>query len=101
VKVVRSLYGLKSSGASWRAMFNTKITEMGFIPTIADPDACQQANAKPDDFKYYEYILVYVDDVLIISPSPQEHFERVEATYELIRRVSDLPRDTSVLILIY
>jgi hypothetical protein len=83
IKIVRALYGLKSSGASWRAMFNSTILEMGFKPTIADPDAYLRANAKPDGFKYYEYMLVYVDDVLIISHSPQEHLERIQATYEL------------------
>ena len=83
VKVVRALYGLKSSGASWRAMFNNTIRDMGFESTIADPDAYRRAFAKPDGFKYYEYILVYVDDVLIISHDPQVHLERIKATYEL------------------
>ena len=83
VKVVRALYGLKSSGASWRAMLNSTITEMGFDPTIADPDVYRRANAKDDGFKYYEYILVYVDDLLIISHSPNTHLERIQATYEL------------------
>ena len=83
VKIVRALYGLKSSGASWRAMFNTSILEMGFEPIIADPDAYRRASAKPDGFKYYEYLLVYVDDVLIISHTPQVHLERIKATYEL------------------
>ena len=83
VKVVRALYGLKSSGASWRAMLNSTITEMGFDPTIADPDVSRRANAKDDGFKYYEYILVYVDDLLIISHSPNTHLERIQATYEL------------------
>ena len=83
VRIVRALYGLKSSGASWRAMFNSTIIEMGFEPIIADPDAYRRATAKPDGFKYYEYILVYVDDVLIISHSPQQHLKRIKATYEL------------------
>jgi Reverse transcriptase (RNA-dependent DNA polymerase) len=38
VKVVRALYGLKSSGALWRAMFNSSLIDMGFQSTIADPD---------------------------------------------------------------
>jgi hypothetical protein len=83
VKIVRALYGLKSSGASWRAMFNASILEMGFVPTIADPDVYRRPSAKPDGFEYYEYILVYVDDVLIISHSPNTHLERIQANYEL------------------
>jgi Reverse transcriptase (RNA-dependent DNA polymerase) len=83
VKVVRALYGLKSSGASWRAMFNNSILEMGFKPSIADPDVYLRAFAKPDGFKYYEYILVYVDDVLIISHAPEAHLKVIQANYEL------------------
>ncbi len=38
-KLVRALYGLKSSGTSWRAMFSLFITNtMNFTPSRADPD---------------------------------------------------------------
>ena len=83
VKIVRALYGLKSSGAAWRSTFNSTILEMGFRSTIADPDVYLRANAKPCGFKYYEYLLVYVDDVLIVSHSPEIHLERIKASYEL------------------
>ena len=83
IKVVRALYGLKSSGAAWREMFNGTILEMGFVPTIADPDVYRRANAKENGFKYYEYLLVYVDDVLIISHNPNVHLEAIQAQYEL------------------
>jgi hypothetical protein len=37
--MVRALYGLKSSGASWQAMFSTFITNtINFTPTRADQD---------------------------------------------------------------
>jgi Reverse transcriptase (RNA-dependent DNA polymerase) len=83
VKVVRALYGLKSSGALWRAMFNSSLIDMGFQSTIADPDVYRRANAKPCGFKYYEYLLVYVDDVLIVSHSPKLNLEKIKESYEL------------------
>ena len=83
VKIVRALYGLKSSGASWRAMFNSTILDMGFESTVADPDVYRRASAKADGFKYYEYILVYVDDVLIISHDTESHLKRIQASYDL------------------
>ncbi len=83
IKIVRALYGLKTSGASWRGMFNSSILEMGFEPTDADPDVYRKTNAKENGFKYYEYILVYVDYVLIISHSPTTHLERIQANNEL------------------
>jgi hypothetical protein len=40
VKIVRALYGLKLSGASWRSVLKQVIVEdLQFEPTIADPDA--------------------------------------------------------------
>jgi hypothetical protein len=83
VKIVRALYGLKSSGAAcWRAMFNSTLLEMGFRSTVADPDVYLRANAKPCGFKFYEFLLVYVNDVLIVSHSPKIHLERIKASYE-------------------
>jgi hypothetical protein len=36
--VKRALYGLKSSGAAWRALFASSLETMRFINTLADPD---------------------------------------------------------------
>jgi hypothetical protein len=48
VKIVRSMYGLKSSGASWRSMSQqTNVEELLFQPTIADPDVYHRCNCKP------------------------------------------------------
>ncbi len=33
--------------------------------------------------KYHEYVIVYVDDVLIISHSSQDHWQRTQSTYDL------------------
>ena len=83
IKIVRAFYGLKLSGALWRSMFNSSILEMGFEPTVADPDVYRKTNAKENGFRYYKYILAYVDDVLIISHSPTTYLERIQANYEL------------------
>jgi hypothetical protein len=38
-KLIRALYGLKSSSASWRKMFKDHIQQhLGFTPSITDPD---------------------------------------------------------------
>jgi hypothetical protein len=63
IKVVRALYGLKLSGASWGAMFNNTIRDIGFEPSIADPDVYVRVFSKSDVFKYYEYILVYAYNI--------------------------------------
>ena len=41
---------------------------LGYEPFRADPDLWFKAQVRPDDdFEYYEYVLLYVDDSLAIS----------------------------------
>jgi hypothetical protein len=78
VKIVRALYGLKSSGASWRSVLKQVIIgDLGFEPTIADPDAYQRRTVHPHGIEYWELLLVYVDDILIISHEPQLHLQKL------------------------
>ena len=62
--IARALYGLKSSGASWRHHFATEIRNMGFKDTNADGDVYWRKTLRSGNIPYYEYIVVYVDDVI-------------------------------------
>ena len=65
--IVRALYGLKSSGAAFRAHLASFMRQMGYTSCKADPDLWYKAETRPDDnFRYYSYILCYVDDILCI-----------------------------------
>jgi hypothetical protein len=57
-------------------------TEMGFIPTKADPDVYRRRAAKPNGFEYWELLLVYVDDILILSHEPKVHLTKLNQFYE-------------------
>jgi hypothetical protein len=65
--VVHALYSLKSAGASWYVTLAEALHDIGFISTVADPDAWIQPVTCEDGHKYYEMLLVYVDDVLAVS----------------------------------
>ena len=80
--VRKALYGLKGSGAAFRAHLAEKLHDIGFIPTRADPDVWQHPAVKPDGFKYYEYILCYVDDLLAISHDAQSVLKSVQDTFK-------------------
>jgi len=41
-----------------------------FKPSYANPDIWMKPATKANGFKYYDYILVYVDDLLVISKKP-------------------------------
>ncbi|KAL7525855.1 hypothetical protein ACHAWF_001533, partial [Thalassiosira exigua] len=84
MKLIRALYGLKSSGASWRKMFKDFIvTHLKFIPSRVDGDMYYRKSSKPDGTLYYELLLVYVDDVLAISHDPKEIMETIGKRFEI------------------
>jgi hypothetical protein len=68
--VVRALYGLKSASASFRAYMAKKLDEMGFKSSVADPGVWLRPASKIDGESYYEYVVMYVDDILGVSANP-------------------------------
>jgi hypothetical protein len=65
--IVRALYGLKSAGAAFCAHLASFMRLMGYTSCKADPDLWMKEELQPDDnFKHYSYILVYVDDILVV-----------------------------------
>jgi len=72
VIIIRALYGLKSSGASWHRHFSEVLRSFGFTSCQADPDLWLRPRTKQNGFKYYEYVLVYVDDLICISENPSD-----------------------------
>ncbi len=46
--IERALYGLKSSGAAWRAMLAQTMHDLGYKSCLADPDVWISPQSKPD-----------------------------------------------------
>ena len=63
--IIRSLYGLRTSGARWHERFADCLREEGFFPCRAEPDIWMRKNGK-----VYEYIAVYVDDLALALLNP-------------------------------
>ncbi len=83
VVIIKALYGLKTSGAAWRAHFADVLHGMGYSSSLADPDVWFKEACKPDGFEYYAYILVYVDDILVISHNPEDTMKILTKTFRL------------------
>ena len=83
VIIVRALYGLKSSGAQWRAHMSKTLRDLGFVSSLADPDVWLRAAKKADGSEYYEYALVYTDDLLLLSMQPSLLMKSLEETYKV------------------
>jgi hypothetical protein len=83
VIIVRAMYGLKSSGAAWHVHLSETLHGMNFKSSYADSDVWMRVATKDDVFEYYEYILVYVDDLLIISHLSGPMMETIQKAYQL------------------
>ncbi len=80
--IVRALYGLKSSGAAWRSHLALTLTSLGYTSCLADPDVWFRGATKLDGTAYYEYLLVYVDDMLIVSHEPNKTTDAISKIYK-------------------
>jgi len=82
--VTKALYGLKTSGAAWRAYFAEFIgKKLGFKSTTADPDVWIKPAVKKDGTPYYQMLLVYVDDILCIAEEPDEIMKEIGKEFRL------------------
>ena len=81
--MVRALYGLKSSGASWHATLAELLRNLGFEDTKADPDVWRRPSVKENGDAYYELVLIYVDDILIISKKSRKIMEQINESFEV------------------
>ena len=71
VVIKRALYGLRSSGKAWRDHMASMLQDGGYTSCKADPDVWMRSKMRPDGFKYWLYILVYTDDILVVNHEPQ------------------------------
>jgi hypothetical protein len=81
VLILRALYGLKSSGVAWRAHWANTLQQLGYKSCLADPDVWYRQASKDDGFPYYEYILVYFDDLLVLSHQEEKTIKAPEEFY--------------------
>ena len=71
VLIARALYGLKSSALQWRNHLSDVLCKkLGFTSSLADPGE-----------KYYSYLLVYVDDILVIDINPMKYMAMLQESY--------------------
>ena len=85
MKVVRAWYGLKSSDASWHAMLSQTMMDMKYTRCKANYDVCYRPcpAVKPNGFEYYKYVLIFFDDILLISHNTKATMETLGILYQL------------------
>ena len=75
--IERTLYGLHTSGAQWHDRIADTLRDMGYTTCKADPDVwlC-------DCGTHYEYVCVYVDDIMMFGKDPQAFFDDLVHIYK-------------------
>ena len=82
--IVRSLYGLKSAGASFCNHLADCMRHLGWSSCLADQDLWMKAEVRPDDgFRYYAYALLYVDDILVIHHNAETCLNELDRFFKM------------------
>ena len=82
--IVRSLYGLKSAGASFRNHLADCMRSLGYQACLADQDVWYKAETRPEDGqKYYAYVLLYVDDALSIHHNGATVLQQIDYFFRM------------------
>jgi hypothetical protein len=63
------------------AIFTLRNHLVGYKSCLADPDIWMKEETKPNGECYYAYILVYVDDLLLINHDPEKDMEKIKGVY--------------------
>ena len=79
-----ALYGIKRGGAAFRSkLAGVLYDNLSYRPSLTDPDVYLRPARKPNSQKYYEYVLCYVDDVLVMLHNPQLTMGGIKETFKL------------------
>ena len=68
----KALYGLRTSGARFHDRLADALRAMNFFPCKADPDLWMR-----DQETHYDYVCVYVDDLMAIMDKPADFFKEL------------------------
>ena len=70
--ILRALYGGKAAGRDfWHHLRSCMKDTLGFESCLADPDVWMRKVTREDGSKVWEYVLLYVDDCLVISDNAE------------------------------
>ena len=88
VLIHRALYGGKNAGKDFHNHLQLCMSHIGFKSCPADPDVWMQPAEKTDSSPHYEYILLYVDNTLVISEKAEKILREEIGRYLKIKEES-------------
>jgi len=92
-KIVRALYGGKAAGRDFRNSLRSCMHHLSFESCKADPDVWMRKAVKSDGAQYWEYVLLYVDDALVLSENAERILREEVGKYFELKEASIGPPD--------
>ena len=77
----RALYGGKAAGRDFRNHLRDCMKHLNFESCKADPDVWMRKAVKSDGSEYWEYVLLYTDDALVVSENGEHVLRREIGKY--------------------
>ena len=90
--VKRALYGTRTAGKDVRIHLRDCMEHLNYESCKSDPDLWMREGIKVDGTRYYEYILLYVDDVLCVNEFPKEALKQLNHYFPIKPGSIERPR---------
>ena len=81
--IVRALYGMKCSGHDFRNHLCDNMEHMDNTSWRVDLDLWMRNTVRRNGQSYYEYLLLYVDDCLVVSEHPTELLQELDKYFPI------------------
>jgi Reverse transcriptase (RNA-dependent DNA polymerase) len=78
--ISKALYGLKTSGAAFRSLLAEQLDLIGYTASRGDPDVWMRP-CTYNKVNFYEYVLVYVDDLFCVSFDPYRTMDQLSERF--------------------
>ena len=89
----RAVYGGKTSGRDFRNHLRSCMEFINFTSCPAGPDIWMRPAIKSDGTKCYDYVLLYVDDALVVSENAESFLRNALGRYFELKEESIGPPD--------
>jgi len=92
----RALYGSKAAGRDFRNHLRDCMKHLNFESCKADPDVWMRKAIKSDGTEYWEYVLLYTDDALVVSENGEHVLRRELGNYFELKEESIGPAQSRI-----
>jgi len=86
--IIRALYGLKSAGASFQKHLADCMRKLHYFPCLADPNTWMKRVGD----SHYEYVMIYVDDIISIACRPGDVLKRIGNFFHF-KKPPEIPKE--------